>query len=108
MTFLLVGVAVLVSAFAAAVGFVRYRPNPGVALQPRPETYRSIRILQSDDEVRDVARRAYERERFIASEADRRGAHFHQLTRPGPDLRVVASGNPRDHGLGAGDFRGNS
>jgi hypothetical protein len=72
MTFLSVGVAVLVSAFAVASGFAR----------------------------------AYERERFIAHRADRRGAHFRQLTRPQSDLafvRVVATGTPRDRELGAGD-----
>jgi hypothetical protein len=80
MIFLFVGVAVLASAVAAAIGFARHRPGAAVSLQPRPETYRSIRILQNDDEIREVARRAYERERFIAREADRRGAHFRQLT----------------------------
>jgi hypothetical protein len=97
MTCLFVGVAVLVSAFAAAIGFARHRPIAVVSLQPRHEAYRNIRILQNGDEVRDIARRAYERECFIAREADRRGAHFRQLTRPQRDfaaVRVVASGTP--------------
>ncbi|MCU1468591.1 MAG: hypothetical protein JWM72_4519 [Actinomycetia bacterium] len=106
MTFLFVGVAVLVSAFAVASGFARHRAAATVSLQPRPEPYRNIRILHNDHEIRAAAQRAYERERFIAHQADRRGAHFRQLTRPQSDLafvRVVATGTPRDRELGAGD-----
>ena len=95
MTFPIIGVAVLISAFAAAIAFARHRPAAVVSLQPRPQTYRNIRVLDNDEEIRDVARRAYERERFIAHEADRRGTHFRQLARPQPDLaalHVVAGG----------------
>jgi hypothetical protein len=86
--------------------FARHRPTGVAALQPRPETYRSIRVLHDHDEIRDAARRAYQRERFIAREADRRGAHFRQLTRLQPGfaaVRVVASGTTRDRELAVDD-----
>jgi ABC-type lipoprotein release transport system permease subunit len=100
------GVAVLATVFAVAVGFALHRPTAVTALQPRPETYRNIRVLHNDDEIRDVARRAYERERLIAYEADRRGAHFRQLTSSQPrftTVRAVASDTQGDHEFAAGD-----
>jgi hypothetical protein len=100
------GISVLASVSAAAIGFALHRPTAVTSFQPRPEIYRNIRILHNDDEIRDVARRAYERERVIADEADRRGARFRQLTSSQPRLttvRVVASGTLRDHELAAGD-----
>jgi hypothetical protein len=106
MTLVFVGIAAPFSVLAAAIAFARHRPTALVALQPRPETYRSIRVLHDHDEIRDVARRAYERERFIAREAGRRGAHFRQLTRLQPDfaaVRVVAGGTTRDRERAAGD-----
>jgi hypothetical protein len=106
MTYWFVGVAVLVSVFVAAIGIARHRPAAAVPLQPRPQIYRSIRVLHNDDEIRDAARRALERERLIADEADRRGAHFRQLTHLEPGftaVRVIASGAPRDRELAAGD-----
>jgi hypothetical protein len=81
MTFLVVGIAGLLSVPVAAIGFVRHRPTAVAPLQPRRETYRNIRVLQNDDEVREAARRAYERESFIAHAADRRADRFRQLTR---------------------------
>jgi hypothetical protein len=83
MTFLFTGVAVLLSLPAVAIGFARHRPTAVAAPQPRTESYRNIRVLHDHDEVRDAAQRAYERERFIAHEADRRSARFRELTRPG-------------------------
>ena len=73
MTYLFVGIALVVSAGAAAILLARHRPACVVSLQPRPEIFRSIRLLQDDDEIRAAARRAYERERWIAHQADRRG-----------------------------------
>jgi hypothetical protein len=84
MTFLFVGVAVLLAVLVAAFGLARHRPSAAVPLEPRPEAYRNIRLLHNDDEVRDAARRAYERESFIAHAADRRAARFRQLTRLDP------------------------
>jgi hypothetical protein len=76
-----VGIAVVVLAFAFAASASRLRLRPIPAVQPRPVTFRSIRVLQSDDDIREVAQRARERERLIAYEADRRAAHFDELTR---------------------------
>jgi hypothetical protein len=104
MTLLFVGIASLLSVLAGAILFARHRPTGVAALQPRPETYRSIRVLHDHDEIRDAARRAYQRERFIAREADRRGAR--QLTRLQPGfatVRVVAGGTTRDRALAADD-----
>ena len=106
MTFLLVGVAVLLVVLLAAIWFARHRPTAAVPLPPRPQTYRSIRVLHNDEEIRDAARRALERERLIAHEADRRGAHFRQLTHLQAGfsaVRVVATAPPPDRELAAGD-----
>jgi hypothetical protein len=84
MTSLFVGVAVVLAVLVAAFWLARNRPSAPVPLKPRLETYRNIRLLRSDDEVRDVARRAYERESLIAHAADRRAARFRQLTRLDP------------------------
>jgi hypothetical protein len=84
MTLLFVGIAVLLSAVAGAIALARLRSPAVLPLDPRPQTYRSVRVLQNDDEIRDAARRAYEREAFIAHAADRRAARFRDLTRPRP------------------------
>ena len=93
MTLLFIGIALLLSALAGTIAFVQRRPSAVVSLQPRPETHRNIRVLHNDHEIRDAARRAYERECFIADAADRRAAHF----------RDVASNTPRNPELAAGD-----
>jgi uncharacterized membrane protein len=82
MTLLLVGIVPVLFIFAAAVVTSRHRSNPIVLIEPRPVTYRSIRVLQDDQEVREVALHACERERRIAHAANRRAEHFGDLTRP--------------------------
>jgi hypothetical protein len=91
MTFLFVGIAVLLSVLITAIGLARHRPTAVVPLQPRPEAYRNIRVLYNDHEVRDAAGRAYERESLIAHAADRRAARLRQLTRLDPDRHNYAS-----------------
>jgi hypothetical protein len=82
MTLLLVGIVPVLFVFAAAAVTSRHRSNAIVLVEPRPVTYRSIRVLQNDQDIREVALHACERERRVAHAANRRAAHFGELARP--------------------------
>ena len=69
--------------FILTMAAISKRRRPAmVPVEPRPAVYRSIRLLRNDDEVREIATQACERERLIAIEADRRARRFDALTRP--------------------------
>ena len=79
--------ATAVAMLALAVRSAR-RPEPP-AIPARPAMLTHVRVLSGETEVREVAERAFDRERFIAHAAERRAAHFGELMRTPAVIRSV-------------------
>ena len=93
------GAALSLVALVVAAIWVWRRPTPLDAVVPRPVVFRNIRVLHDDDEIRDLARRASEREQLIATAAGRRATRLGELARPRlqtAGLRVVANPKARE------------
>jgi hypothetical protein len=82
MTLLLVaGISTGLLGLAAAGTFFLRRPAPRPQLEPAPVRLTHIRLLRSDLEISEAARRAGEREELLAQAAEQRAAHFAALMR---------------------------
>jgi hypothetical protein len=83
------GVALSSLAIAVTAWLALRRPTAWARVEPRPIVYRNIRVVRDHDEVRDLARRACEREQLVVTAAGRRGARFGELMTLRPPGRSV-------------------
>ena len=96
LVFVALGTTIATVLAIAVIPLLRSRGR--ISLEPLsqpPVVSTNIRVLRDEAEIREVAQRACEREHMIARAAERRAAHFGELTQqpdvPPPSLRLHAA-----------------